>query len=108
MNRETAKAAKKLKDSSNQPIYQSGLFGVSPDVLHGRPVLLDDNMPDVAAGAFPVIFGNLSWFYLVIREALAVLPDPYSEKGFVVLDCTRRSGGQVVRPEAFARQKVSA
>lgn len=108
MNRATAKAAKKLKDSSNQPIYQSGLFGVSPDVIHGRPLLLDDTMPDIGANAFPVIFGDLAWFYLIIREALAVLPDPYSQKGFVVLDCTRRSGGQAVRPEAFARQKVSA
>ncbi len=105
MSRSTLDAARKLKGSDGQYMFlQVG----DAETLRGRPVIVDDNMPNVASNAFPIIFGDLSYYYLVVRLALAVFRDPFTAKGFVIFDLTRRSGGQVVRAEAFVKQKIAA
>jgi HK97 family phage major capsid protein len=68
-------------------------------------------MPDVAANAFPVLFGDFSRAYMIVdRVALAVQRDPFTQatSGNVRYVARRRVGGQVVQAEAIVKQKVSA
>ena len=108
MNSNTAATVKKFKDANNNPIYKDGWFGLVPDTIMGRPVVDCPDMPDVAAGAYPIVFADLSFYYVIDRTELAVLRDPYSQKPNIVFDCVRRVGGQLINPAAAVKQLVSA
>jgi HK97 family phage major capsid protein len=108
MHSTTLEATKGLTDGSGNLIFKSGEFGVTPDTLYGRPVVTSDDMPTIAANAFPIAFGAWAYYCLVVRLPLSVLRDPFTKKGFITFDFSRRSGGQIVRPEAFRKLKISA
>ena len=68
-------------------------------------------MPDVAANAYPIAFGDFRRAYMIVdRVNLAVLRDPFTQAttGNVRYIARRRVGGQVVQAEAIVKQKVSA
>ena len=66
-------------------------------------------MPAVAAGTFPILFGDFRACYTIVdRQGERLLRDPYSSKPFIEMYTTRRVGGQVVLAEAMRKQKVSA
>ena len=69
------------------------------------------DMPDVAASAKPVAFGDFSRGYMIVdRVGLAVLRDPFTQatSGNVRYYARKRVGGQVVLAEAIRTQTVSA
>ncbi|MDT7935224.1 MAG: phage major capsid protein [Sphingomonadaceae bacterium] len=72
--------------------------------IFGYPVYTDDFMPDFAANAFPMAFGDFAQAYLVVTKAGTdfTLRDPYSlaNQGQVVFHMRRRVGGGVVNFEA--------
>jgi len=66
-------------------------------------------MPDIAANAYPVIFGDLKSAYLIVdRVDMSILRDPYTAKPFVLFYTTKRVGGQVVLAEAICKMKIAA
>lgn len=80
-----------------------------PATFLGKPVLTDDNMPAVEAGAFPIAFGNFQRAYTIIdRQGVRVLRDPYTNKPFVGFYTTKRVGGGVTNFEAVKLLKVAA
>lgn len=105
MNAATLRVLSGLKDTDGQPILRQTTTG---DTILGRPVLEDANMPDIASGAWPIAFGDLSYYWIIDRIPLAVLRDPYSNKPNVVFDCVRRVGGQLVEPAAMVKQVIAA
>tara|TARA_Y100001938_G_C8054628_1_gene413746 strand:- start:269 stop:1492 length:1224 start_codon:yes stop_codon:yes gene_type:complete len=112
-NRTTLAAIRKLKDTAGQYVFQAGmsLQGGVPNTILGYPYVQATDMPDVAANAFPVLFGDFSRAYMIVdRNALAVQRDPFTQatSGNVRYVARRRVGGQVVQAEAIVKQKVSA
>jgi len=105
MNAATLRAMSALNDNAGQPILRQMFTG---DTILGRPVLEDPNMPDIASGAWPIAFGDLSYYWIIDRVPLAVLRDPYSNKPNVVFDCVRRVGGQLVESAAMVKQVIAA
>ena len=105
MNANTLRVIAGLKDSAGHPILRQTTTG---DLILGRPVLEDSNMPDIASGSWPIAFGDLSYYWIIDRTPLAVLRDPFSNKPNVVFDCVRRVGGQLVESAAVVKQVVSA
>jgi len=105
MNAATLRVLSGMKDSAGQPIFRQTTTG---DVILGRPVLEDPNMPDIASGSWPIAFGDLSYYWIIDRIPLAVLRDPFSNKPNVVFDCVRRVGGQLVEPAALVKQVIAA
>jgi HK97 family phage major capsid protein len=88
-----------------QPALQAG----NPASILGQPYMEAIDMPAVAGGAFPILFGDFKSGYLIVdRMGVRVLRDPYSSKPFIEFYTTRRVGGQVILAEAFRKQKVSA
>lgn len=111
LNRTTLGEIRKLKDSQGQYLWQPGLAGSAPNTILGQPYVEATDMPDVAANAFPVAFGNFARGYLIVdRVELAVLRDPFTQatSGNVRFIARRRVGGQVVLAEAIAKLKIAA
>jgi transposase-like protein len=82
------------------------------DNIHREARLMTDEarvyMPDVAANAFPIAFGNFRNGYLIAeRSATTILRDPYTNKPFVHFYATKRIGGQVLDSDAIKLLKIS-
>lgn len=108
--RAVADMIRKFKETtSNAYIWQPGLQAGVPATLLGHPVILAEDMPQVAVGSYSAAFGNFEEGYTVVdRIGLRVLRDPYTAAPFVKFRCSKRVGGDVVNFEAIKLLKFSA
>jgi HK97 family phage major capsid protein len=65
MNDLTAAYIRKLKDTTNQYLWQPGLTSDRPDTLLGRPVITDPNIAVMAINAYSIAFGDFSSFFAI-------------------------------------------
>lgn len=72
MSPNTFVAIKKLKDGNNRYLLQDDITGEFPYRLLGKPVFLSDNMPDIAAGAKTVLYGDCSGLSVNFRENISI------------------------------------
>lgn len=109
MNDLTLAAIRKLKDVAGNYIFQPGLTAAAPETILNKPVEIDDNMPDIAANAFAVAFGNFRRGYIITdRMGIRVLRDPFTSKPYVKFYTTKRVGGGVANFEAIKLMKIAA
>ncbi|MCB5425224.1 phage major capsid protein [Altererythrobacter sp. CC-YST694] len=109
MNSATLAKIRKLKTSDGAFLWQPGLVEGQPDRLLGYPVVEAEDMPDVAAGTFPIAFGNFKAGYLIAeRSATQILRDPFTNKPFVHFYATKRVGGQLLDSAAIKLLKIAA
>ncbi len=96
MNRKTQAAVRKLKDDDGNYIWMPPAAPGARAMLAGFPVVEAEDMPDIAADAASIAFGDFQRGYLVVdRTGVRVLRDPYSAKPFVLFYTTKRVGGGV-------------
>jgi len=96
MNSRTAGAVRKLKDADGRFLWSDGLAAAEPARLLGYPVLIAEDMPDIATDAMGIAFGDFGAGYTVAeRPDLRVLRDPFSAKPHVLFYATKRVGGDV-------------
>lgn len=96
MNSKTAGAVRKMKDADGRFLWSDGLAAGEPARLMGYPVLIAEDMPDIASDATAIAFGNFSAGYTVAeRPDLRILRDPFSAKPNVLFYATKRIGGDV-------------
>ncbi|WP_245513052.1 phage major capsid protein [Enterovirga rhinocerotis] len=108
MNSATAGAMRKLKDGQGNYLWQPSMILGQPSTLAGYPIAIDESMPDVGAGAYPIAFGNWARAYVIVdRLGTTVLRDPYTAKPFVLFYTRKRVGGGVRDPNAFRVLKVA-
>lgn len=110
LNGNSIAAIRLLKDENGRYLWQESLTEGAPNTLLGRPVVEAVDMADVAADAFPVVYGDFaSGFRIADRVGLSVLRDPYTvaTEGLVRFHGRRRVGGGVVRPDAFRKLKMA-
>ncbi len=110
MNGTTLAAVRKLKNgTTGEYIWQPALVAGQPETILGKPVLEMVDLPDIADGAFPIIFGDFSAYRIVDRLALSILSDPYTQarKGVVRMHATRRTGGRVLQAARFRKLKTA-
>lgn len=109
MNGTTLGVIMKLKDGQGnylwQPSYQAG----QPQTILGRPVVEMVDMPNVAADAFPIIYGDFSAYRILDRIGLDVLVDPYTQRtnGLTRIHANRRVGGGVLQAARFRKLKMA-
>ncbi len=109
MNSATLAKIRKLKTTDGAFLWQPGLVEGQPDRLLGYPVVEAEDMPDVAAGNFPIAFGNFKAGYLIAeRSATQILRDPFTNKPFVHFYATKRVGGQLLDSAAIKLLKIAA
>lgn len=109
MNDTTALVLSKIKDADGRYIWRDAVTEGDPDTLLGYRVEIDENAPDIAPGAYPVLFGNfMRGYYIVRRTARRLLRDPYTSKPYVNFYTTERVGGDVVNSQCIKLLKVKA
>ncbi len=96
MNSKTAGIIRKLKDNDGRFLWSDGLAAGEPARLMGYPVLIAEDMPDVATDAYAIAFGDFAAGYTIAeRPDLRILRDPFSAKPHVLFYATKRVGGDV-------------
>ncbi|MET4101916.1 HK97 family phage major capsid protein [Roseovarius sp. MBR-78] len=96
MNSRTAGVVRKLKDVDGRFLWSDGLAAGEPARLMGYPVLIAEDMPEIATGADAIAFGDFRAGYTVAeRPDLRILRDPFSAKPHVLFYATKRVGGDV-------------
>ena len=108
MNRRTLSAVRKFKDADgNYILTPPSQVGQTP-LLFGYPVTEIEAMPDPAANAFAVAFGDFAKGYLIVdRAGVRVLRDPFSAKPHVLFYTLKRVGGGVQNFDAIKLLKFA-
>lgn len=108
MNSKTAGAVRKMKDADGRFMWGDSLQAGEPARLMGYPVLICEDMPDVAANSYPIAFGDFAAGYTVAeRPDLRILRDPFSAKPHVLFYASKRVGGDVTDYAAIKLLKVA-
>jgi HK97 family phage major capsid protein len=108
MNSRTTAAVRRLKDSTGRFLWVDGLQEGEPARLMGYRVLIAEDMPDIAANAFPIAFGDFNAGYTIAeRPDLRILRDPFSAKPHVLFYANKRVGGDVTDFSAIKLLRVS-
>ncbi len=108
MNTKTLAAVRKFKAADGSFLWQPGIYENAPARLLGYPVIEAEDMPDVAAGALPIAFGNFKNGYIIAeRRTTSILRDPYTNKPYVNFYATKRIGGQVLDSDAIKLLRIS-
>jgi HK97 family phage major capsid protein len=107
MNNNTIKSIRKAKDSSGQYLWQPALVAGNPDRLLGYPIYTSPAMPEIAAGAKSVLFGDFSWYWIADRKGVTFqrLNELYAETGQVGWLAWKRTDGRLLLPEAVQALK---
>jgi HK97 family phage major capsid protein len=56
---------RKLKDTTNQPLWQPSMQAGVPDTILGYPITVNNDMPAMAANAYSILFGDFQRYYIV-------------------------------------------
>lgn len=108
--RRTQRDIRKLKDGQNN--YLSGLQlqdGVLTESLLGFGTTEGEDMPAIAAGAYPIAFGDFNETYTIVdRLGISVIRDNITSPGFVKFLMRKRVGGGATNFESCKMLKVSA
>lgn len=109
MNRKTQAAIRKFKATTGEYLWQPPASADQSATLMGFPVTEAENMPDIAADARAIAFGDFRRGYLVVdRMGVRILRDPYSSKPYVLFYTTKRVGGGVQDFDAIKLLRFSA
>ncbi|WP_431300152.1 phage major capsid protein [Tabrizicola sp. BL-A-41-H6] len=108
MNSKTVGAVRKMKDADGRFMWSDGLAANEPARLMGYPVLICEDMPDVAANAHPIAFGDFRSAYTIAeRPDLRILRDPFSAKPNVLFYANKRVGGDITDYAAIKLLKIA-
>jgi len=109
MNDTTLSIVRKMKDGEGRYIWIPGLSAEQPDTLLGKPVEIDDNMPDIGSDEYPIAFGDFKRGYLIGDHIVGrrLIRDPYSEKGQVLFYEYRRVLGGIINFQAIKLLKIA-
>lgn len=108
MNSLTMAAHAKVKDTSGQYLLQPAVHQGDPDTMLGKPVVVAEDMPSVAANAFPVALGDFMAGYLIADIGTYwMLRDEITQPGYVKFPMSKRVGGKLLDTHAIKLLKVA-
>lgn len=109
LNRTVTGVIRKLKDGQNNYLWQPSFQAGQPATILNYPVTEMPAMPNLAANALPIAFGDFRRGYLIVdRTGVRVLRDPFTNKPYVHFYTTKRVGGGVQNPETIKVLKMAA
>jgi HK97 family phage major capsid protein len=110
MNRNTLGNIRQFKDGMGRYLVLDGISEGAPVTLLGRPVVEAVDMPNIAANATPIMFGDLSGYRIIDRISFQLLRDPYSQatSGQTRFHARRRVGASLTHPDRLIKLKVAA
>lgn len=111
MNRTVLAFLRTLKSTTGAFLWQPGLNGPVANTLVGHPYIIAPDMPDIAASAHSIAFGDFRKGYTIIdRTGLSIVRDELTLKKQAIVEFTfhKWNTGQVTLPEAIKLLKVKA
>ncbi len=101
-------AMRKYKDTTNQYLWQPSLVAGQPETFMGYPITEAEDMPVVAANAFPLAFGDFREGYLIAdRVGMRMTRDDITSPGFVKFYVRKRVGGRLRNTQAIKLLKIA-
>jgi HK97 family phage major capsid protein len=102
-NRATFTDIMLMQDGIGQYLMNPMMMKEGTDrVLLRKPFVIFADMPDVAAAALPLAYGDFRKGYMIVdRIGIRILRDPYSHKPYIQYYMTQRLGGAVTNFESF-------
>lgn len=108
VSRAVLNTMRKYKATDNQYLWQSSLQLGQPNSFAGYPVVEAEDMPAVAANAFPVAFGDFREGYLIVdRVGMRITRDEVTAPGFVKFHVRKRVGGIIRNSQAIKLLKIA-
>lgn len=111
LNRRTLAIIRTFKSTTGQFLWMPGLNGPVANTLNGFPYALANSVPDVAASAFALAFGDFFRGYTIVdRTGMEIIRDNFTLKKKAIIEFTmhRYTTGQVTLPEAIKLLKIKA
>lgn len=100
---------RKYKATDGQYLWQQSLIAGQPDSFLGYAVAEAEDMPAVAANAFPLAFGDFREGYLIAdRVGMRITRDEITLPGFVQFYIRKRVGGRIRNSQAIKLLKIAA
>ena len=110
-NRLTLANIRTMKNGFGAYVWQSGNLAAGiPNAIAGTSYSVLNDMPNIGAGLYPVIYGDFFAGYLIgERAGMTVIRDEVSLKkeGKIEFTFMERLDAMVVQPEAFKKIKIS-
>lgn len=109
MNDNTWSVIRKFKDGEGNYLWRPGLEKGAPDMLLGKPVEIDDNMPAIGTNASPIAFGDFKRAYTIGGHTAGrrLLRDALTKKGWVKFYSSKRIFGGLHNSEAIKLLKIA-
>jgi HK97 family phage major capsid protein len=109
-NTNTAIRIRQLQDANKRFLWAptGNLLEGEQSLLLGYPVEIDENAPDLTSGNTPIAFGDFRQGYVIVdREGIKLTRDEVTQKGRVVFDTYKRTGGGAADFNAIKFMKIS-
>ncbi len=108
MNSLTLSALAKIKDTQGRYLLQTDVAAGTPYMIEGYPVVVAEDMPIIAANAFPIAFGNFQKGYLIADIAsMWMIRDEVTKPGYVRFPMSKRVGGKLLDTNAIKLLKIA-
>lgn len=102
MTEATFDTFRKVRDGDDKPILITNYMGTGEARLMGKPVELDETMPEIATGATPIIYGDLTKaFAFNDGDIDQMLLDPYTKKGNLIVYMEKEYFEMIQRSDAI-------
>jgi HK97 family phage major capsid protein len=112
MNSATLKEVENLVDAQKRPLITSLIAGSlgadgEPTAIKARPVRVDEFVPDIGSGKYPIIFGDFSGYIVLDRVGFSIqrASELYIETDITLLVARKRVGGYCTEPWRFKVMK---
>lgn len=110
-NRTTKLFLQTLKDNMGRYYWNPEVANGSAVTINGLSYIIMQDMDDIASGAYPVVCGDFFQGYTIAdKPGMTIVRDDVTQalQGITLFTFTRRTGGNVVKPEAFLKLQVKA
>ena len=108
LNDTTVKALRKLKDNNGNYIWQPSVQAGQPDMILNRPYHTSAYVPEVAAGAKVMAFGDFSYYWIADRQGRSFkrLNELFAANGQVGFLASQRVDGKLILSEAVKTMEI--
>lgn len=109
MSQQTFETVQLLKDGNDRYLLQDDITNEFPFRLLGKPVHVSINMPDIATGKTPILFGDMSGMSTNVREdaEVQVLRELYATKHAIGVVTWLEMDSKITDKQAFVVLKMA-
>lgn len=103
VSREAMQQIRMLKESgTGRYLWQPDFSSKVSSTLLGHEIYIATDMPNIAEGHAPIIFGDFKRGYQIVdRHNIRILRDPFTHKPFIKFYATKTVGGDVMNEDAI-------